>query len=70
MLVLFERHRLGLTQHEICGFTSLSSQQAGACLAQLAAAGMISSEPYARGRLWAPLRRLRGKQTLFIAGRS
>ena len=52
MLVLFERHRLGLTQHEICGFTSLSYPQAGACLAQLAAAGMISSEPYARGRLW------------------
>ena len=52
VLVLFERHRLGLTQHEICGFTSLSSPQAGACLAQLALAGMISSEPYARGRLW------------------
>ena len=52
VLVLFERHRLGLTQHEICGFTSLSSPHAGACLAQLAAAGIISSEPYARGRLW------------------
>lgn len=49
---LLKRHQLGLTKSEIIRFSGLESRLTAAALEHLQVAGVIVSEPYARGALW------------------